>query len=598
MTWEIAAVFLLLALALVSFVWEKIPADLTALSLFAILMATGLLPVGRALSVFANPAPITVGAMFILSAALVKSGAIDSLSGLIEKTATWSYPVVILLLVIVVEAISAFVNNTPVVVVFLPVVLNLARKMQTAPSKLLIPLSYAAVLGGTCTLIGTSTNLVVNGIATAKGLPSFSFFEIAWLGVPTALIGALYLAIFGQKLLPVREMLTAILSEDERREYLTEAYVQAGSPVLGRTLAEAGLTAAKGVRVLEIVRDGVAYYFDAKNVRLRAGDRLILSCRPKGIVHTRSIEGVDLVAELNLGLEQIAAHEGALVEGVITPNSGLLGHTIREINFRQRFRMVALALHRQGRNVREQLDTLPLKAGDVLLMMGTDPAIEQLRRGDDIVLFDRPALPARTQTRKIPLVLGVIFAVIVTASFDWVPIEVGAIVGSVILCACGCLRTKDAYGSIEWNIIFLICGMLAMGLAMEQTGAAAWLARQMVDGVNTFVAPGHKAFAMLACVYVITALFTEVLSNNAIAAIMAPIAIGIAAHLRLSPTPFLVAVTFAASSSFSSPIGYQTNTYVYGVGGYRFSDFPKIGIPLNIICFIVAMLVIPHVWSF
>ena len=315
MTWPIALVFVLLLVTIVSFVWEKFPPDLTALALFVALMVTGLLSPEKAFSVFANPAPLTIGAMFVLSAGLLKCGAIDRLFALIERSAGWSYPVVMLLLVGIVAAISAFVNNTPVVVFFLPVVLSLARKMNLAPSKLLIPLSYAAVLGGTCTLIGTSTNLIVNGIATAKGLPSMSMFELAWLGVPTAIIGAFYLAVFGKRLLPDREMLTSILTSEERREYITEAYVQADSPSVGKSLGEAGLTATRGIRVLEIVRHGIALHLDPKQVQLLAGDRLILACRPKGIAHTRGLAGVDLISELNLGLEQIAAHEGSLVEG-------------------------------------------------------------------------------------------------------------------------------------------------------------------------------------------------------------------------------------------------------------------------------------------
>ncbi len=598
MTWEIAFVFLLLVGALASFIWEKISPDLTALALFVILLATGIVPEHDALGVFANPAPITIGAMFVLSAALVKCGAIELLSGWINRCAQWPYPVTMLLLVFVVAAISAFVNNTPVVVVFLPVVVNLARKMHRPASKLLIPLSYAAILGGTCTLVGTSTNLIVNGIAVGSGQPSFSMFELVSLGLPTLVIGALYLAFFGERRLPVRETITAILSEDERREYITEAFVQPNSPTVGRTAKEAGLTSARGVRLLEIVRDGLVLRTDPTVERFIAGDRLILACRPKGIVHTRGVAGVDLVSELNVGLEQIAAHEGALVEGIVPPHSSLVGLTLRESDFRRRFSMVVLAMHRKGQNLREQIDVLPIEAGDVLLMMGTDQAIRALHQKDEVILFDRPALPSGKLQKKIPFVLAVIAAVITTASFGWVPIEIGALVGAVLLCLTGCIKPKAAYASIEWNILFLIFGMLAMGLALERTGAAAWLAQGIVNGVDTVVAPAHKAAVMLGCLYVVTAVFTEILSNNAIAALMAPIAIGVAAEMGISPRPFLVAVMFAASAAFSTPVGYQTNTYVYGIGGYRFSDFVKFGIPMNLVCFIMAMLVIPRVWPF
>lgn len=598
MTWEIALVFLLLVLTLACFIWEKFPPDLTALTLFLVLVGTQLLPSEKAFSVFSNPAPLTVGAMFVLSAALVKCGAVDRISALIESSAKLPYSVVIIIMVVIVATTSAFINNTPVVVVFLPVILNLARKMNRAPSKLLIPLSYAAVLGGTCTLVGTSTNLVVNGIITAKGQPAFSMFELAYLGVPATIIGGIYLAIFGNRLLPVREMLTSILSDEERREYITEAFVQPLSDVIGKSLEEAGLSNRRGVRVLEIVRDGIALYLDPLEVRLKPGDRLILSCRPKGIAHTRRLEGINLVSELDLDVEQIAAHEGSLVEAVVTPHSALLGNTVREVHFRQRYRMVVIALHRRGQNVRDKIETLPIEAGDVLLMMGTDQAIDALRNNDDFLFFDRARVPSQPQNGKIVFVVSIIAAVITAAAMEWVPIEIGALTGAVIVCLSGCLKTKEAYDSIEWNILFLIYGMLAMGMAMQYTGAAGWIAGTIVSGVQLFVPGAHQGFIMLACLYLVTSALTETLSNNAVAALMAPIAIGVGLNLGMDPRPFIVAVAFAASAAFATPIGYQTNTYVYGVGGYRFSDFLKIGLPLNALCFIIAMVVIPRVWPF
>ncbi len=598
MTWDIAIAFLLLVGVLLCFVWERFPPDITALGLLVVLIATGLLTTKEALSVFANPAPLTVGAMFVLSAALVKCGAVDRLSALVERSARWPYALVVLALFVLVAAISAFINNTPVVVVFLPVVLKLARTMQLAPSKLLIPLSFAAVFGGTCTLVGTSTNLVVNGIITSRGLPGFSMFELGWLGLPAALIGAVYLALLGNRLLPVRKMLTSILSEEERREYITEAFVQPDSPVIGKTLAEAGLTRQRGIRVLEIVRDGVALYLAPAEVRLKAGDRIIMACRMTGIVHTRRTVGVDLVAELNLGLEQIAAHEGSLVEAVVTPHSEIVGHSIREMNFRQRYRMVVLAVHRQGHNVQDKLEDLTIAGGDVLLLMGTDQALDAAANSSDFMFFDRARVPAKPQPGKIALVVGVIAAVVTTAALELIPIEIGALAGCIIICVTGCLKTNEAYASIEWNILFLIYGMLAMGLAMEQTGAAAWLAGNAVDGVRHFIPDTHKGIVMLAAIYLITTVLTEILSNNAVAALMAPIALGVAGELGMSAMPFIVAVAFAASASFATPIGYQTNTYVYGVGGYRFSDFVRIGVPLNALCFITALVVIPRVWPF
>jgi di/tricarboxylate transporter len=599
MTWEIALIFALLVATFGLFVWEKFAPDLVALGLLVVLVITGLLPQKDAIGVFAHPAPFTVAAMFVLSAALVKCGAVDRISHLVEKGGALPYPVVVCLLVVCVAGISAFINNTPVVVVFLPVVLNLARRMKIAASKLLIPLSYAAVLGGVCTLIGTSTNLVVSGMIESKGLPPLALFELAWLGVPMTLVGAAYLGLFGNRLLPSREMLTAILSEEERREYITEAFVQPASPAIGKTLGQAGLTPARGVRVLEVVRDGVAFHLEPEKTPLQAGDRLILSCRPKGIAATRAAAGIDLVTELNLGLEQIAAHEGSLVEAVVNPRSELVGRTVREINFRQRYRLVVLALHREGRNVREQVDSLPLEPGDVLLMMGTDQAINALSGNRDLTFFDHTnRTPAKSKPGHIPLVIAVIAAVIIGECMGVMSIEFGALTGCVLLCAAGVLKPREAYDAIEWPVLFIIFGMLAMGLALDRTGAAAWLAGNIVDFAEHAVPQTQKAFFVLGAVYFVTMVLTELLSNNAVAALMIPIALGIAQKLGVHHEPFVIAVMFAASVAFATPIGYQTNTYVYGVGGYKFGDFVKIGVPLNLACMIVALIVIPRVWPF
>lgn len=596
MTWEIAFVLGLLLLALLAFVWEKYPADIVALGVFSILLLSGVLPRDKAMAVFANPAPITVAAMFVLSAALVKCGAIDYLSSWFERVAFLPYQIVLFLLVALVAFVSAWINNTPVVVVFVPVVLSLARRMKLPASKFLIPLSYAAVLGGACTLIGTSTNLVVNGILIDRGLPGMGMFELAWLGVPAAVIGALYLALAGNRLLPARETLTSILSDDERREYLTEAFVPPGSPLSGRSLKAAGLVSARGFRVIEVVRDGIAIAVDNEATPLHAGDRLVIACRPSGIARARSMPGFDFTAEA--GLEQIAAHEGVVFEGAVAPNSELIGRSIGEINFRQRFRVIVLAVHRGGKSVREKIEDLPLEMGDILLMMGTPQAINTLRQGDDIILFDRPPLPSFSLHTRIPLVLATIASVVLAETFGLVPIEIGAIAGSVFVCLTGCLKSRDAYESIEWNLMFVIFGMLALGAALQHTGAAAWLAHNVVAGVDHFAAGPEKPLVMLACIYAVTMVLTEILSNNAVAALMAPIALGIAAEAGLDPRPFIIAVTFAASAAFATPIGYQTNTYVYGIGGYRFKDFIKIGVPLNILCFAVAMYVIPRIWAF
>lgn len=598
MTWQIAFVLLLVLGALLSFLNEKVAPDVTALVIFVILLVSGVVPQARVFGVLSNPAPLTVGAMFILSAALVKSGAIDRLASMLDGLAALHYATVMALVVLGVGALSAFINNTPVVVVLVPVLVTLTRKMKIPASKMLIPLSYAAVLGGTCTLIGTSTNLVVAGILQSRGEPPLRMFEIAWIGVPLLAAGAIYIAGLGRYLLPTREPVAASIADDERREYITEVFVQPGSPPVGRTFAEAGLTLARGIRILELIRGDVSVPVEQADLKLAAGDRLVLACRPQGVTHTRSIEGIDLTTELKLGLGQITAHEGLLIEGVIAPNSNLIGHSVRDAGFRRRFHVVVLAIHRHGRELRGDFDQRPLHNGDILLMMGTEKAVENLRASEDLLLVDRPPTPARRDIRQLWIVLGCILGVITVSSLGWMDIAASSLLACAVIFLTGCLKPRDGYNAIEWNLLFLIYGMLALGVAMEDTGTSAYVVDRLLLLVNQFIAPEHKAMAMLAAIYLLATVLTEILSNNAVAALLTPLALSLATQMGVDPRPFVIAVCIAASAAFATPIGYQTNTYVYGLGGYRFADFTKFGLPLNAICFAIAMYIIPAVWPF
>lgn len=597
MTWDIAFVLLLIIGALLCFLHEKISPDVTALSLFVILLVSGVVPQARVFGVLANPAPLTVGAMFILSAALVKCGAIDRLAALLQRLAGFSYFTVITLIVLGVGGLSAFINNTPVVVVLVPVIISLARKMKLPASKFLIPLSYAAVLGGCCTLVGTSTNLLVTGILQSRGLPPLRMFELAWVGLPMLAVGAVFIGLFG-RFLPKRQPANITLAEEDRREYITEVFVQPHAAIIGRTAEEAGLKLTRGIRVIEIVRDDTSLSLDHPSPALAAGDRLVLACRPQGVTNARSIDGLDLVAELKLGLGQISAHEGVLVEGIVGPNSDLIGRTFKESGFWRRFHLVVLAVHRHGRELRGDGSERQLKNGDILLLMGTEQAVENLRASEDLLLVDRPALPVGRPRRHLRIVLGSIVSVILTSSFGWLNIEVAALLACAVVFLTGCLKPRDGYDAIEWNLLFLIYGMLAVGVAMEDTGTSVYVVDRLLWLVNQFVPPEHKAIVMLAAFYLLASALTEILSNNAVAALMTPLALSLAVQLGVDPRPFVIAVCIAASAAFATPIGYQTNTYVYGVGGYRFTDFVKFGVPLNILCFLVAIYVIPAVWPF
>lgn len=604
MTWEIIFIFGLLAFAIVSFIWERISADLTSLTVFGILLFVSMLTQSDALptleatlGVFGNSAPLTIAGMFIVSAALERTGAIDLITGYLRKLVKLPYRGFMFIMIIGVAGVSAFVNNTPVVIVLMPVILSLSREMGVASSKLLIPLSYASIFGGTCTLLGTSTNLLASGILLDAGHAPIGMFELASVGLPILAFGSIYLVLFGNKLLPHRETLTSILSDEERKEFITEAFIRAGSDLHGKTAKEGELL-KHGIRLLEIVRHGIAVPGDPRDHQLQYGDRLVLACRPSGVAEAHSMKGITIQTELAEGLETIVTDEGALVEGVVSPHASIAGSTLGEINFRQRFRMVVVAVHRKGTNQRERLSSLRLQAGDTLLMMGSTASIDSLANSDEIIILDRPRVPARSLRIKMPIAIATTIGIVTMATLNLVPIVSAVCLGVAILLLTGCMKAKDAYASVEWSILIIIFGMLALGQAMDSTGASLLIAENMTGLVGQF-APAHlQNVIMLALIYVITSTFTEFLSNNAAVALMIPIALGIAVTLGVDPRPFVVASCIAASASFATPIGYQTNTYVYGVGGYRFFDFTKVGLPLNIICFAVTVSVVPFFWDF
>ena len=605
MTWEIVFVFALLFFAIISFIWERIPADLTAITVFGVLIFVSMLsesdelPSSEALlGVFGNSAPLTIAAMFIVSGALQRTCAIDLITGYLKRLARIPYKGFVFILVVGVAAASAFINNTPVVIVLMPVVLSLSREMGIASSKLLIPLSYASIFGGTCTLIGTSTNLLASGILLDSGHAPIGMFELAYVGLPIVGIGALYLVFFGRRLLPHRETLTSILSEEERKEFITEAFVKVGSEFAGKTALDSGMLKGRGIRLLEIVRHGVAISGDPTRIPLKVGDRLVLACPPSGVAEAHSIKGIALHSELSAGLETIAMDEGTIVEGVVGPNATIVGKTLGEINFRQRFRMIVVAIHRQGHNQRDRLESLRLQLGDTLLMMGSSSAISALSNSEEIILLDRPTLPARSIRAKMPITISICVGIVMLATFNLVPIVAAVALGVAILMLTGCVKPKEAYASIEWSILMIIFGMLALGQAMDSTGASLLIAETMVGLIQSFTPDHLQNLIMLAFIYIITSAFTEFLSNNAAVALMVPISLGISATLGIDPRPLVIGSCIAASASFATPIGYQTNTYVYGVGGYKFSDFTRVGLPLNLICFIITVSIVPIVWKF
>lgn len=599
MTWQILFVFVLLALMLASFVWEKLPTELTALAGMSLLLAVGILDTKDALASFSNAAPITVGAMFVLSAALEKNGAIQLLADRLQNLPGLRMATALPALILCVAVISAFINNTPVVVVFLPVALSLAKQIGAPASKLLIPLSYASIFGGSCTLIGTSTNIVVSSIATDHGLEPISMFELAWIGIPLFLGGSIYLLTIGYKLLPRREMLTDILSEEEKREYILEAFVNEDSTLVGKSLSQFPQYKSSGLKALEVIHRGIALPGESSKILLQAGDRILVAASARALAKAQSSPASalnDLLAEF--GLEQIAAVEGSFVEVALRSETHLAGSTLRELNFRQRYRLAPVAIHRKGRNLRADLASTPLQSGDILLLLGSAEAIENLRREGDFVIIDEARIETKSSPAKLALTLAAIAAVIAAAALGLMPIASSAIIACVVLLLTKCISMKDAYRSIHWPILFLIFAMIGVGRAMETSGASNFLATSLVSGVSSIVAESWQPLFLLAGIYLLTTTLTEVLSNNATAVLMTTLAIGTAETLGVDARPFIIAVAVGASASFATPIGYQTNTYVYGIGGYRFSDFLKVGIPLNILAAAITIGLVPLIWKF
>lgn len=605
MHWEIIFVSAMVLSALILFISEKLPVDLTSMVIFSILLSVAIISkseklpnVKELLGVFSNPAPLSIAAMFIMSAGLEKCGLMDTLAQVFARFTPKGYHLLLGVLLFSVGFASLFINNTAVVIVILPVVLSLARTMRTPASKFLIPLSYASIFGGCCTAIGTSTNILVSSILSANGMEPLAMFELTWIGLPLMIASILFLIAFANKLLPVRETLSSMLSEEERKEYITEAYVTEGSSLIDIPLKESPLLKTPGIKVIEVIRNSVPLENALNEIVLQKGDRLVLACRPSGMAKARHLEGINFTDKMDLGLKQIASHEGAIVEGVLGPTSSIIGKTIKEINFRQHFRMILIAVHRKGANVREKLGILRFEFGDTLLMLGTENAIENIRRNDEIILLDRPAIPANNMRKKMPLAIGILTLVVLSVTFNFLPIVAAAIMGATLTFLTGCLKLKDGYNSIEWKILILLYGMLAIGMSMEKSGFSQLAAEKMVLWAENFLSPNFRVYGLFACVYLCTTLLTEVLSNNATAVLMAPIAIGLATTLGVDPRPFVIGTAIASSASFATPIGYQTNTYVYGVGGYRFKDFLCIGLPLNFLYFLGSLYIIPRVWPF
>lgn len=573
--------------AVVLFVSEKLPVDVVALLILGSLLVSGVVTPGEALSGFSSPATLTVAAMFVLSAGLQRSGTLRGVGELLARV-RWPWLLGLLMMLLAAFA-SAFINNTAIVAVFLPLVISAVVARGLSPSKFLIPLSFAAQFGGVCTLIGTSTNLLVDSLARQAGQPGFALFEFASLGLWFVLAGTLYMLVAKRFLLPDLGIPDSA-ADDHRGRYLVELHVPEKSPVIGRAGSVAIPVEAKDVFLLENFRDGRPLA-QPRTETILAGDRLLIRGDWNEIQRVR--RGLQLHHDrVARDLDGDPGDTRVHAEVMIAPGSALAGKSLVQLRFGHVYRVRVHGMQRSGPQPRQPLDHIPLAVGDILLVDATASALEDLRSDPGVLLIGQREQP-RVDLRRALLSLLVMAGAIGAAVLGWMPIVASSLLGCAALVALRCLRPEEAYAAIDWRVIVLLAGVLPLGIALQKSGGADWVAQHALGWLS-----GYGPLVTLAAVYLLTAMMTEVMSNNAAAVLVVPIAISTAEAMGVDAKPFLVAVAFAASTSFATPVGYQTNTMVYTAGGYRFSDFPKIGIPLNLLFWAMAVILIPRYFPF
>ncbi|MCA2652976.1 MAG: SLC13 family permease [Microcystis sp. M015S2] len=581
-----------LVVALVAFVAEWLPVDLTALCVAIVLILLGLVTPEEGIAGFSSSATVTVMAMFVLSAGITRTGVIQVIR---DRLLVWggkSPHQQVFVLGALVGPISAFINNTAVVAIFLPIVEDWCKKQKISPSKLLIPLSYATVLAGMITVVGTSTNILASGISAKLGYGEFSLFQFTALGLVTFLAGLIYLTIFAPKLLPDRKSSTGEFLEDDygSKVYLSEVIISPRSNLIGQTLSQSGLQRKFNFDVLELIRNKVHLSQPLADKVLNAGDILIVHSSREELLKIKDERGLEIFADVKFqkgDIEStITTGEEKLAEVLILSNSRLIGTTLKDLKFRQRYNATVLAIRRGSELLQGRLGKIPLKFGDLLLVQGPKQSFIGLQTTRELLVLEEKDIESLRKDKGI-IALIITLLVIIIAAFDIQPILVTSLVGVVLMVITGCLKPGEVYGSIRWDIIFLLAGLIPLGTAMDNSGTTKWLADNLV------AIGGHlSGFWILVFFYLITSFLTEILSNNAAVVLMIPVAVEVAKTLGLNPLAFMYAVTFAASNSYLTPIGYQTNTMVYAPGGYKFLDFTRLGAPLNLILTILTPVLI------
>jgi di/tricarboxylate transporter len=593
---DIALTLGVLVLALIAFIFEWLPVDITALAVAVVLIVLGLVSPEEGIEGFGNSATITVLAMFILSAGVTRTGVVQIARDWLIKYGGKSITQQILVMGVIVGPITAFINNTAVVAIFLPIIEDWCKKRNVSPSKLLMPLSFVTILGGMITLIGTSTNILASGVSQKLGYGEFGLFQFTTLGIITFIIGILYLAFIAPKLIPNRKQTSGDLVSDEYglKDYVTEVIISPGSSLIGQTLRQSEIQRKFDVDILELIRDGSQFPQPIADKVLNAGDILLVRGSSAELLKIKDQKGLEIFPDVKFNKEdletELSEGELGIAEVLILSNSRLIGSTLKDLRFRQRYNATVLAIRRGEELIRDRLGKVPLRFGDLLLVQGAKESFLGLQTTRELLVMEQKELD-NLRTNKAWIALAICLAVIMAAAFDLLPILVTALVGVVLMVITGCLKPGEIYGAVRWDVIFLLAGLIPLGTAMDKSGATKWLADALLSlGGNL------SGYWILLFFFVATSLLTEVLSNNASVVLMIPIAVEVAESLNLNPYAFMFAVTFAASNSYMTPIGYQTNTMVYGPGGYKFTDFFRVGGPLNLLMAIITPILI--VWLY
>jgi di/tricarboxylate transporter len=582
----------IILLAIILFATEKLRVDLIALIVLLLVSITGLVSKEDVFLGFANPAVITIWAVYIVSGGLFRTGVADMLGSVILRLSGTSEARLIAVIMLTCGALSAFMNNVGAVAVLMPAVIGIARKTNIPVSKLLIPLAFSSLLGGKMTLIGTPANILAQGILVARGMPAFEFFEITPMGALVLATGIIYMIVLGRHLLPTREVDEEPLSSAQLREYISEAQVTANSPLIGKDLYGSGLGADHDLTVLSIIREGKPLIGLHRDFVIQENDNLILEGSFENLIAASETLEMDIQADPEFELSDLDTEQSNIFEATLAPRSTMVGRTLNQARFRDSFGFTALAIWRQGDVITEHLRDVELRFGDVLLLQGPPGRVRALQAGNEFLVLE-PVELERNRRNKAPLAAGIMLLVIALAIFTNIGIATAMVIGSVSMVLTGCLSMDEAYKSIDWRTVFLVGGMLSLGIAMENTGTAQFLADQLLG-----VLGGFGPIGLLAGIYILSALITQPMSNAAAIVLIVPIAVDTALGLGVNHLTFTMAVVIGAATSFLTPVGHKANVLVFGPGGYRFTDYTRVGALLTVALFIVSMIFLPIIWPF